>query len=297
MRLRQRRQPEPVRGEHRLVGGDDRQAARERRLDRFERDAVGSADQFDEDVDIAPEAAIAVALSKKRAPPSSRAPATPVAGAVGRDRARPPGPRGQFRRPAFAEAERGCSRPRRDRRRPGAAALPSHPRSAFRIRTPLAALRPSFGPGSTKREGRSAPPLGDGFLLLLALLAGGVAGVALELLLELELLLLFAKHAGPRPRGRAPRAAAAPAGRLLRRPCGRLRRRPPRPGAWRARPRAPRAPRESPCAWPRARPPPDRSGRTWISREISQPSPSAPWRRPPGGQRSCYHSERTSGSD
>ena len=52
MRLGQRRQAQPVRGDHRLVGGDDRQAARQRRLDRFVRDPVRSADQFDEHVDL-----------------------------------------------------------------------------------------------------------------------------------------------------------------------------------------------------------------------------------------------------
>ncbi len=41
-----------VRGEHRLVGGDDGQTARERRLDRLESCSIPSADQFDEDVDI-----------------------------------------------------------------------------------------------------------------------------------------------------------------------------------------------------------------------------------------------------
>ena len=51
--LGQRGEFQPVRGDHRLVGGDDRQAAPERRLDRLERDPVGAADQFDEDVDVA----------------------------------------------------------------------------------------------------------------------------------------------------------------------------------------------------------------------------------------------------
>ena len=40
-----------VRREHRLVGGDDGQAACERGLDRLESDAIRSADQLDEGVD------------------------------------------------------------------------------------------------------------------------------------------------------------------------------------------------------------------------------------------------------
>ena len=52
MRFGQAREPEPVRGEHRLVGGDHRQAARERSLDGLEGDPVRSADQFDKNVDI-----------------------------------------------------------------------------------------------------------------------------------------------------------------------------------------------------------------------------------------------------
>ena len=52
VRFGQRREPHPMRGEHRLVGGDHRQPARQRRLDSVEGDAVRPADQFDEDVDI-----------------------------------------------------------------------------------------------------------------------------------------------------------------------------------------------------------------------------------------------------
>ena len=47
------RQFEPMRGEHRLVRGDDGQAARQRRLDRLMSDPVRPADQFDEHVDFA----------------------------------------------------------------------------------------------------------------------------------------------------------------------------------------------------------------------------------------------------
>ena len=46
------RELKAVRGEHRLVGGDDGQAARERCLDRLESDAIRPADQFDEGVDV-----------------------------------------------------------------------------------------------------------------------------------------------------------------------------------------------------------------------------------------------------
>ena len=47
------RQFEPMRGEHRLVGGDDGQAARQGRHDGLVSDPVRAADQFDEHVDFA----------------------------------------------------------------------------------------------------------------------------------------------------------------------------------------------------------------------------------------------------
>ena len=51
--LGERRELEPVLGEHRLVGGDDRQTAIERRLDRVEGRSPRAANQLDEDVDLA----------------------------------------------------------------------------------------------------------------------------------------------------------------------------------------------------------------------------------------------------
>ncbi len=41
-----------MRGEHRLVGGNDGQTARQRGFDRLEGDPVRPADQFDENIDV-----------------------------------------------------------------------------------------------------------------------------------------------------------------------------------------------------------------------------------------------------
>ena len=46
------RERHAVLGEQRLVGGDDRLARRQRRLDRLARRAVGAADEFDEEIDV-----------------------------------------------------------------------------------------------------------------------------------------------------------------------------------------------------------------------------------------------------
>ena len=137
---------------------------------------------------------------------------------------------------------------------------------------------------------RSAVPLGGGLLLLLALLAGGVAGVALELPLVLEPLLILPQTlglglAGERlePQLLLPRRFLGGVASGFGRPLFRL-------ALARARRRETRAPRESPCASPRARSPRGRPDHVWSWRGISRPSPCAPWRLPPGGQRSCYRS-------
>ena len=87
VRFGQRREPHPVRGEHRLVGGDDRQPARQRRLDRLEGGAVRPADQFDEDVDVGGRGHRGGVVEEMRAaeidPHVAEADVAPVARAVG----------------------------------------------------------------------------------------------------------------------------------------------------------------------------------------------------------------------
>ena len=70
------------------------------------------------------------------APPSSSPRSRLRARAVGRERKPRPARVAESRSPAAAEAARGSSRPRRDRRRPPAAALSSSPRSACRKLNP-----------------------------------------------------------------------------------------------------------------------------------------------------------------
>ena len=50
--LGQAREFEPMRGEHRLVGGDDGQRRAQAPPHRVERRSIGAADQFDENVDV-----------------------------------------------------------------------------------------------------------------------------------------------------------------------------------------------------------------------------------------------------
>ena len=129
--LGKRRELEAMRGEHRLVRCDDGRPARQRGLDGVERDALGAADQFDENVDVGGGGKLRCVGEVDRAaeidPPvilcggRYRRPA--------RIRALPASP---LRHIAAEEAEPGSSRPPRDRRRPGEAGSTSSPRSAPR---------------------------------------------------------------------------------------------------------------------------------------------------------------------
>ena len=150
VRLGQRRQPQPVRGEHRLVGGDDRQAARQRRLDRLERDAVRPADQFDEDVDFGGRGHRRRVVEEARAAEIEAALAL-VARAVGRNDACAAGPRGQSARCRCRSSNEAAS----DHAEAGDAQAQRFchhvlaPLSGPELRRPLC---PSSAPGSTKRR-------------------------------------------------------------------------------------------------------------------------------------------------
>ena len=172
-----------MRGQHRLVGGDDREAARQRRLDRFVCDAVGAADQFDQDVDFGGGGHRRRIFEEARAAEIEPA-LTPMAHAIGRKNALSAHARGESAALPLQKLNEAAS----DHAEAGYA-------QAQRLCHNVLARNPywnSAGPCARVPipEGRSAPPLGHGFLLL-ALLAGCVAGVALELLLVLEPLLLF----------------------------------------------------------------------------------------------------------
>ena len=93
MRLRQFGELEPVLGEHRLVGGDDRQPAPKRGLDRLEGHSVRPADQFDEHVDVGFAGELRrVALEAR--PAELGLPVAAAARAIALKRERPPRPLG-----------------------------------------------------------------------------------------------------------------------------------------------------------------------------------------------------------
>ena len=149
VRLGQRRQPQPVRGEHRLVGGDHREAPRQSRLDRLECDAIGPADQLDEHVDSGGGGHRRRILEEARATEIEAALAL-MARAVGGKNALAAGPRGQSALPLQKLDEASSNH--------AEACNAQAQRLCHDVLAPLPGLElrrrwcPSSGPGSTKHE-------------------------------------------------------------------------------------------------------------------------------------------------
>ena len=273
-------------GDHRLVGSHHRQAAGQRRARRCVSRPVGAADRFDEDVDLAGRGQRRRVVEERRLL-EARAAFGPAERANRDDDDVATGARREVVSPSLQQA-----RPSRCRRclRPRARLAEVSPFDRCPVEE--SRMRPTRGPICPSRDRRSTKDSAIAFegalRLLLALLAGGVARVAIELALVLEPLLLratrvFRRLDAPAPPGATPRAEPLPRGE----PCARF----GRLGFCAARsapPRARRAPQEWRDAWPRVPSRRDRWGRIWGGRETSPPSLCGLRRRRPDGPEIGY---------
>ena len=185
-------------GEHRLVGGDDRQTARQRGLDRLEGDPVRPADQFDEDIDVGGRRQRRRVLIKNSAAEIDAALAR-LARAIGGKHAVAAGPRGKPGPLAMQQPHQ--ARPDDAETRDAETERLGHDPLAPLVRgcAPVEPASPSPGPhkrGRVRRLERSAVALGGGLFLALALLAGRVAGVTFELALIFGRFGLLAQTLG-----------------------------------------------------------------------------------------------------
>ncbi len=207
-------QPEPVRGDHRLVGGHDRQPARQRGLDRLERHAVGSADQFDEDVDIGRGGHRRRVVEEARAAELGATVAL-VARAVGRDHARPARPRGQsvalplqkLNEAASDHAEAGYAQAQR---------LCHHILAPLSGSEPCRLLCPSFRSRINEARRSFSPTARPRISSSSCAPCGRRSGRRARASSRTPASPALPAGAALRLRGRAPRAAAAPAGQLPR---------------------------------------------------------------------------------
>src|SRR5260370_10366843 len=155
-----------MRGEHRFVGRNHWQTARQRGLDRFQGDPTRAADQLDENVDVGGRGQRRRVFVKGRGAEIDGAVA-PMTRAIGAEHTFASGPRGKHR--ALPLQEPNQARPDYAETRDAQAERLCHDvlSSAFRNSKTRDTVRPSCGPRSTKRGG-SAISLGSPLLLYLS---------------------------------------------------------------------------------------------------------------------------------